>query len=166
MTAVISRPAGYLQVRGASSSLHFLLWLDVSFGTQRSAGRPPGPPACCCCPKTNARMLISHVVPGRGRRAARDTADVQTAPGILRGRQIFYRICSISIPKRLLSNGLSSAGRPPPPPPAVPPQREAAPPRPLIAVSVQSSVRSSKVRCAGRSLSTRVFSSAAPMPQR
>lgn len=166
MTAVISRPAGHLQVRGAWSSLHF----PVSFGTRRTAGRPRGRPRgrpACCCPKTNARMLISHVVPGRGRGAARDAADVQTAPGILRGRRIFYRICSISIPKRLLSNGLSAAARPPPPPP----QREAAPPS--SANRCERAIKRALLRkcfcqsrCAVRSLSTRGFGSAAPMPRR
>lgn len=60
--------------------------------------------SACCCSKTNARMLISHVEPGRGRTAARDTADVQTASGILQESQIFDPICSISIAKRLFSN--------------------------------------------------------------
>lgn len=39
-------------------------------------------------------MLISHVL-GRGQIAAQHTADVQTAPGILRESQIFYHICSL-----------------------------------------------------------------------
>lgn len=44
-------------------------------------------------------MLISHVEPRRGRRAARDTADVQTASGILRESRIYDPIGAISIAK-------------------------------------------------------------------
>lgn len=46
---------------------------------------------------TNVCMLISHVL-GRGQIAAQHTADVQTAPGILRESQIFYHICSLQSP--------------------------------------------------------------------
>lgn len=97
MTAVISRPASYLRRIELAA-----VWLDVCFGMHAVAAS--------CCSKANVRMLISHVEPGRGRTAARDTADVQTASGIVSASRIFDPICPISIAKRLFSNSLSAAG--------------------------------------------------------